>query len=66
LSLSGPSGDFGFHALTGGRLAFANAWCIDQDQVNGQGNLRLDYALDVRRYDHALGDFTGTFTCFDP
>ena len=56
MKLIGASGDYGFHSPTGGRIAFANVWCVDQ---NGE------FVMDALRYDHDLGDFTGTLPCFD-
>jgi hypothetical protein len=66
VSLSGPSGDFPFHAPTGGRIAFSNAWCIDEGPIDNDFLNNLEYVFDVLRYDNALRDFTGTITCFDP
>jgi hypothetical protein len=64
LSLSGPSGDFGFHVPTGGRIAFSNAWCIEEVPVDGTDFFFYDYAFDVLRYDHTSGDLIGTLPCF--
>jgi hypothetical protein len=57
LSLDGPAGNFGFDVPTGGRIAFANVWCIDSNN---------QFVTDALRYDHARLGFTGTLSCLDP
>jgi hypothetical protein len=56
LSFYGTLGKPDFHRPSGGRFAYANAWCLNED---------LSYAMDVLRYDPLTQQLSGTFPCFD-